>query len=142
MSTCNRADARGAGPSAAIRPEPVLHVAANPTCCSQATAARMPEGSGPNSAAYASGETVCPDAISLDRFAGSRTFSPKLSETVTASPAGPRWIAVRMAAARVGGGGAGCEIPGACADGLAEFEGPQATSASTRATVKAVLTER
>src|SRR5882762_7658193 len=104
MSTRSRAEARGAGPSTATRLEPVVHDAWKPDPCSVSTALRTRIGSGPNSAAYTSGVTVFPDAISAARRPGSRTLSTKLSDTVVDSPAGPRRSACRMAVARVGGG--------------------------------------
>src|ERR1700694_4375013 len=126
MSTCRRAPP-AAGPSAAIRPDPAGHDVLKPKACSHATAARVAARSGPNWAAYDAGDTVCPEAISLARREGSRTFSPKLRETVIASPAGPRWTAFRMAVARVGGGGAGRDTAEACACDGAGIGGPPGT---------------
>src|SRR5260370_40357261 len=126
MSTCSNADARGAGPSAAMRTEPGLQAAVKPSSRSQATADRAAVGSGPNSAAYVCGETVCPDAINLSRRAGARTLKPELSDTATAAPGGPRSTAFRMPAARVGGGGAGREVPGTPPAEVSGFRRPQA----------------
>src|SRR5260370_2717199 len=126
MRAGSNGDAGAAGPWAGRGTEPGLRAAVKPGSRSKAPADRAAVGSGPNSEAYVCGETVCPDAINLARRAGSRTFKPELSDTVTASPAGPRGTPFRMAAARVVGGGAGREIPGPCAAQPPGFAGPQA----------------
>src|SRR5712691_1307246 len=54
-------------------------------------------GSGPNSAAYRSGVTVWPEAISLASRSGERAKRPRLRSTWVAAPAGPRCLACAIA---------------------------------------------
>src|SRR5260370_22842496 len=129
MRAGSNGDAGAAGPWAGRGTEPGLRAAVKPGSRSKAPADRAAVGSGPNSEAYVCGETVCPDAINLARRAGSRTFKPKLSDTVPASPAGPRGTAFRMAAARLVGGRARREIPAPCAAAWLRFAWPRTPNA-------------
>src|ERR1700686_4888373 len=141
MSTCSTDAASGAGPSAAINPDPVCHEVVKPTLRSQATAAWTAAWSGPNAAAYVAGETIWPDAINFARRSGSLALSAKLSETVVPSPAGPRWTALRMAAARVGAGDVTARAArGEVAGEEVVFDGPKAARASATVIVTASFT--
>jgi hypothetical protein len=70
-----------------------------------------------------------------------RILSAKLSETVTAVPDGPRWLARRIAAARVGGGEAVAGDAFAAGGGglEGEEEGAHALNASMAATARAFI---
>src|SRR5712692_1387694 len=97
MSTPNKSATAGAGPSAAISAEPGRHVACRPPDVSAPRAAWSLTGSGPNSAAYCSGVTVWPEAMSLASWSGERALRPRLRSTWVAVPARPRCAAWAIA---------------------------------------------
>src|SRR5438309_6343280 len=104
MPMASSAAAAGAGPSAATMfdgpCQPVFRPAASSACRARATRA----GSGPKSAAEASGLTVLPEAIKRPSRSSLRTLRPKLRCPVVDPSAGPRSTERLIAVASEGGG--------------------------------------
>src|SRR5260370_22227189 len=105
MLTLKKAATMGAGPATAISADPGFQVACKPADVSDRTAVLTAAGSGPNRAAYWSGVTVWPDAMSMASWSGCLTLRPRLRSIWVADPALPMCVAWEIAVASNGVGG-------------------------------------